>query len=127
MRQRLFALAFIAGIPAVAATCESLAMLGRPNTTITAAETVTGGSFKPAIGAAIEHLPAFCRVAGVIKPVSDSEILFEVWLPSSDWNGKFYGVGNGGFAGSITFPGLASAPNAVVSRVATPFLNSSNV
>jgi hypothetical protein len=109
MGHRLFMLALMAGIPAAAATCESLATLGRPNTTITTAESVTGGSFKPPMGPAMENLPAFCRVAGVIKPASDSEIMFEVWLPSSGWNGKFYGVGNGGFAGSIAFPGLAPA------------------
>src|SRR5580704_2033521 len=108
MEHRLFMLAVFAGIPAAAATCESLATLGRANTTITTAESVTSGSFKAPTGPAMEKLPAFCRVAGVIKPSSDSEILFEVWMPSSAWNGKFYGVGNGGFAGLITFPGLAS-------------------
>ena len=109
MRLRILASVLFVAIPAAAATCESLATLGRPNTTITAAESVTRGSFKPPMGPAMEKLPAFCRVAGVIKPASDSEIMFEVWMPSSGWNGKFYGVGNGGFAGSITFPGLASA------------------
>ena len=109
MRHRLFASVLFVAIPAAAATCESLATLGRSNTTITTAESVTSGSFKPAVGGAMDKLPPFCRVAGVIKPVNDSEILFEVWMPSSGWNGKFYGVGNGGFAGSITFPGLASA------------------
>ena len=108
MTNRLLAFAMIAGIPAAAATCESLATLTRPGTTITTAEAVTGGTFKPPVGGAIDKLPDFCRVAGVISPASDSEIKFEVWLPSSGWNGKFYGVGNGGFAGSITFPGLAS-------------------
>src|ERR1700737_2073574 len=109
MGRRLLAFVMIIGIPAAAATCESLATLGRAGTTITTAESVAGGSFKPPGGGAIEKLPAFCRGAGVIKPSSDSEIAFEVWLPSSGWNGKFQGVGNGGFAGSITFPGLASA------------------
>jgi hypothetical protein len=109
MGRHLLAFMMIIGIPAAAATCESLSTLGRQGTTITTAESVTGGSFTPPVGAAIERLPAFCRVSGVIKPSSDSEIMFEVWLPSTGWNGKFYGVGNGGFAGSITFPGLASA------------------
>jgi len=53
-----------------------------------------------------KNLPAFCRVAGVIKPSSDSVIQFEVWMPSSGWNGRFQGVGNGGFAGSINYVGL---------------------
>jgi feruloyl esterase len=37
-----------------------------------------------------------------LKPTSDSLIKMEMWLPPAEkWNGKFMGVGNGGFAGSI--------------------------
>jgi feruloyl esterase len=47
-------------------------------------------------------IPARCRVQLVLKPTSDSLINMELWLPPADkWNGKFMGVGNGGFAGSI--------------------------
>ena len=94
-----------------AATCEGLAELKLPNTTITAAQTVAVGAFAPPTGSAAPYkeLPAFCRVAGVIKPTNDSEIMFEVWMPSANWNGKFHGVGNGGFAGSISYTGLAGA------------------
>jgi feruloyl esterase len=52
-------------------------------------------------------LPAFRRVIGVIKPTSDSDIKFEVWLPIEGWNGNFRGVGNGGFAGSISHVDMA--------------------
>jgi feruloyl esterase len=94
-----------------AATCEGLAELKLPNTTITTAQTVAMGAFSPQSGSAAPYkeLPAFCRVAGVIKPANDSEIRFEVWMPISDWNGKFHGIGNGGFAGSISYAGLAGA------------------
>jgi feruloyl esterase len=94
-----------------AATCEGLAELKLPNTTITAAQSVAMGAFALPTGpaAAYKELPAFCRVAGVIKPTNDSEIKFEVWMPSANWNGKFHGVGNGGFAGSISYTGLAGA------------------
>ena len=27
----------------------------------------------------------------------------ELWLPTGNWNGKFLAVGNGGWAGSISF------------------------
>ena len=74
-------------------------------TTITAASTVAAGGFTPpgppapaSDVARFKKLPAFCRVQGVIRPSSDSHIEFEVWLPSSGWNGKYLGVGNGGFA-----------------------------
>jgi hypothetical protein len=94
-----------------AATCEGLADLKLPNTTITLAQSVDAGAFAPPTGspAPYKDLPAFCRVAGVIKPTNDSEIKVEVWLPSANWNGKFHGVGNGGFAGSISYMGLAGA------------------
>jgi Tannase and feruloyl esterase len=92
-----------------AATCEGLADLKLPNTTITTAQSVAAGAFTPVTGLATPYkeLPAFCRVAGVIKPTSDSEIKFEVWMPIANWNGKFQGIGNGGFAGSISYAGPA--------------------
>jgi feruloyl esterase len=92
-------------VPAVA--CERLADQRLPNTTITAAQAVTSGSFTPPGSTnAITNLPPFCRVAGVIAPTSESQILFEVWLPLQNWNGKFAGVGNGGWAGVISFGAL---------------------
>ena len=55
-------------------------------------------------------LPAFCRVAMTLTPSSDSDIRIEVWLPdSSTWNGKFEAVGNGGWAGTISYPAMAAA------------------
>jgi len=47
------------------------------------------------------NIPAHCRVLLDLKPSSDSLIKMELWLPTQNWNGKFMGVGNGGFAGSI--------------------------
>lgn len=96
-----------------AATCEELARLRLSNTVITLAESVSAGSFKPPTfpgagpgipAAAYAGLPAFCRVAGTIKPTPDSDIRFEVWMPTTaNWNGKFIGVGNGVWAGSISY------------------------
>jgi hypothetical protein len=92
-----------------AATCQSLTTLALPNTGITLAQTVAAGSFSPPTGQPLTNLPSFCRVAGVIRPVPESDIQFEVWIPSADWNGKFYGIGNGGYAGSIGYGALANA------------------
>src|SRR5215831_10843071 len=91
--------------------CESLSGLTLPDTKITVAQGLPAGSFTPPGDKAIDNLPAFCRVAGVITPSADSNIRFEVWLPASGWNHKFQGAGNGGFAGSISYStgGLASA------------------
>jgi len=103
-------LALLFCIPAAlaAASCESLAALPLLNTTLSA-QSVAASGFKLPNGRAIPNLPAFCRVRGVIKPSSDSEIHFEVWLPSENWSGRFEGIGNGGFAGSISMGGLAAA------------------
>src|SRR4030088_464185 len=103
------ALAVPAALLADGTKCESLAAVALPNTTITVAESRAPGEFTPPGGKPIVKLPAFCRVAGSIKPSSDSDIRFEVWLPSSGWNGKFQGIGNGGYAGAISFGGLADA------------------
>jgi hypothetical protein len=99
--------------PANAAECERLAGLKLAHTEITVAQSVAAGAFKlpegagmggpPAPPDAYAHLPAFCRVAGTLRPTGDSDIRFEVWLPTSHWNGKFVGVGNGVWAGSITY------------------------
>ncbi len=92
------------GAQALTGACERLAARSLPDTTITTAEAVTAGTFTPAGSTnAITGLPPFCRVAGVIAPTRESRILFEVWMPLDKWNGKLAGVGNGGWAGSISF------------------------
>ena len=84
--------------------CSGLAQRSLPDTTISAAQTVTTGSFTPPGSTnLITNLPPFCRVTGVIAPTKDSQILFEVWMPLEKWNGKFAGVGNGGWAGVISY------------------------
>jgi feruloyl esterase len=108
--------------PAAAAanSCEGLTSLTLPDTTITLAQSVAAGAFNlpGAIGqnppaalpdVALRDLPAFCRVALSIKPSKDSDVKVEVWMPASGWNGKFMAVGNGGWAGTISFA-LMSAP-----------------
>ena len=103
------AAACLLSAPLEGASCESLASLKLPGAAITVAQPVTEGSFQPPDGVALHNLPALCRVAGVLQPSADSEIHFEVWLPATGWNGKFQGIGNGGFAGSIDYRGLGSA------------------
>ena len=101
----LFVTAIFPGRASAQRSCESLASLSFSGASITSATPVAAGAFKPPPGpgqpAPTYALPAFCRVLGVAKPTSDSEIKFEVWLPASGWNGKFEQVGNGGFAGTI--------------------------
>jgi feruloyl esterase len=98
-----------------AAPCERLTSLSFPDATITRAETVAAGRFVNPGGTpspAFATLPAFCRVTAVLKPSSDSHIEMELWLPVDNWNGKFQAVGNGGWAGLISYgvpPGASLA------------------
>ena len=86
------------------ADCAKLKDAQLPNTTITTAQAITTGSFTPPGSQnAMSNLPPFCRVAGTIAPTVESDIRFEVWLPLDNWNGKFAGVGNGGWAGTISY------------------------
>ena len=94
-----------------AASCSALAAgLQLKNATITEAVEVPAGGFKlPGPAAAwgpaedFSALPAFCRVAGTIRPTADSDIRMEVWMPLAGWNGKYVGGGNGVWAGSIAY------------------------
>ena len=54
-------------------------------------------------------LPAYCRVAARLSPEPGSDIRMEVWLPLAAWDGRLSASGNGGFAGSIEYAGLATA------------------
>jgi feruloyl esterase len=84
-------LALLLAGTSAATPCEGLKALSLPQTSITTANFVAAG---PAI-------PAYCRVTMVLAPSSDSAIKVELWMPAENWNGKFLGVGNGGWGGSI--------------------------
>jgi hypothetical protein len=102
------ALALFASLPVSAATCSDLATLLLPHASVTAAQSVPAGTFTSG-DSPVKVAVAFCRVAVDLKPSEDSDIRVEIWLPASRWNGKFQGIGNGGFAGSIDFNALAGA------------------
>jgi hypothetical protein len=87
--------------------CTALPELVLPHVTVDEAHLVPGGS------AGARSLPAYCRVMGVSRPTSDSEIRFELAVPVGEaWNGRYLQVGNGAFAGRIPeadiLEGLAS-------------------
>lgn len=96
-------------------SCDALSSLKLENTTITFAQVVAAGAFALPGGredfpnaTGYKNIPAFCRVRADIHPSKDSDIKIEVWMPA-EWNGKYQGQGNGGFAGTIDYSGLASA------------------
>src|SRR5690348_11851420 len=51
----------------------------------------------------------YCRVTAVLTPSTDSHIEMEARLPLDGWNRKFLGVGNGGWAGSISTAAMDAA------------------
>jgi Tannase and feruloyl esterase len=61
-----------------------------------------------------------CRVAGTVKPGANSNVHFEVWIPTDgSWNGKYQQIGNGGFAGSISTTNIANAVSRGYAAAAT--------
>jgi feruloyl esterase len=92
--------------------CEALAALALPHTKVTKAQFVAAGALtipNAGRGAALfAQLPSLCRVTAVLTPSPDSNIQMEIWLPAENWNGKFLAVGNGGWAGTISFDAMAA-------------------
>ena len=105
----LFEAATAAAPPSAGTACANLAALTIPGVTIRAATLMAAGNFTPQGARQEIALPAFCRVEAVARPTTDSEIKFEVWIPPAEaWNGKFAGVGNGGYMGSISYAAMAT-------------------
>lgn len=102
----LFALTLAS--PGWASSCEDLAALKLPATTIERAEAVPAGGFAALGPLRRPDLPAFCRVVAAVRAAPDSDVQVEVWLPQTRWNGVFHGNGNGGFGGMLAsgYPGM---------------------
>ena len=133
----LFVLPFAATIAAAQTPCDQL-KLSLTGTTIKSIDSVAAGPFQapaaepdlagqtPAVPAPAAPgrgrggaggrgavppaaVPAYCRVQMVLTPSSDSHIEAAVFLPIENWNGKLQVVGNGGWAGTISYPQMAAA------------------
>jgi feruloyl esterase len=101
----LFIIAAVLVNPALAATCSELGRLQIETVTISTVEAKAASSLEQRRGSSLS-LPPHCRIAAVLSPSDDSHIEMELWMPD-DWNGKFLAVGNGGWAGSISFSAMA--------------------
>jgi feruloyl esterase len=123
----LFTIAACGSVPVFGASaCENVTALRLPNVRITAAEQVAAGEFvsplPPIKGKqpqSFKNLPAFCRVAATLTPSGDSEIKIEVWLPENGWNGNLQSVGNGAWAGTISYPAMGTALTAGYATAST--------
>jgi tannase/feruloyl esterase len=114
MRTVAAALALVVCVHASAAnsTCEDLGKFPLAGGKITAAVRVAANDTiaTKLMNTAVPATVAFCRVAATLTPTSDSTILAELWLPEADkWNGKFLGVGNGGFGGAVPIGDMRGA------------------
>src|SRR5437870_424722 len=99
---------------ATAVTCETLITVPLQDGVITSAVSVPGPTFTGPDGRTYQEVRPFCRVTATLTPTSDSLINVEVWMPISDWNLRFEGTGNGGYAGNIALdvPEMIAAVNA---------------
>lgn len=91
--------------------CEALATVAVESGRVTAAAWVPGPTYVTPTGQTLTDLPPFCKVSVVATPTPDSLVNIEVWLPTSAWNGRFQGIGNGGYAGTMAagMPAMAVA------------------
>lgn len=102
MRALVVALVAGAASPVMAADCASLRNLVIPGATVTAAAVVT------VLDGGITLKAPACRVLVTARPSADSDVRIAVVIPEgAAWNGKFAQVGNGGFAGKISWGQMA--------------------
>ena len=108
---------FAIATPAMGKDCGDLASLVLTDGKVTAATLEPAGNFQeppsdvplpPGVaGAAYKDLPDFCRVQVTMTPTKDSDIRVEIWLPATGWNGKLVGIGNGVWAGQLSYSQMA--------------------
>jgi feruloyl esterase len=68
-------------------SCDSLARVGLPNTTIESAEVDRAN-------------PGICRVTAITThPPAGDKVRIWIGIPTANWNGRFLAVGGGGFVG----------------------------
>ena len=90
--------------------CDKLIDLKLPSVEVTSAIFLAAGTVATGIGNTPPiDMPARCIVKAIARPTSDSEIKIEIWLPATNWNGKYMQTGNGGWAGAIPTSSLANA------------------
>jgi feruloyl esterase len=126
----LYALPLAAVLGVAQTPCDQL-KLSLPDTTVTSIQFIPPGPFvAPVVAPAPEEtppvagrggpraggrggpavpVPAYCRVMMVLAPSSDSHIEAAMFLPTENWNGKLQIVGNGGWAGTVSYPAMAAA------------------
>jgi feruloyl esterase len=90
-----------------------------PDVTVVTVSPQTSGSYPvPGTSTTLTGLPAFCEVALAQADGHGNTINITVWLPS-DWNGRFEGVGGGGYSCGVSYPALGTAIQAGYASAST--------
>src|SRR5215467_4596309 len=104
-----------ASVTPPAVPCGGLTSLALANTVVdSAVDTPAGSVPAPFPGAPPTPVPETCRVhATVTSPGVNDQIGIDVWMPVTGWNGRFQGVGGGGYS--------TGSPNSLARPVASGF------
>lgn len=94
-------------MPAAGGRCRIERLQPPPGVELVEAQQLAAGPFVAPDGTRT-IIPETCRIRGIARPTPASRIGFELWLPATGWNGRYYQLGNGGFAGNIHLPSLAA-------------------
>lgn len=114
------AVGLLPGALAAPERCASLQTLVLADARVVRAQHAVAGRFTPPQGAAFQVNRPHCRVEIVATPTPASDIRIEVWLPdAAQWNGRFWGLGNGAFGGQIPHRSLGVRVAAGYAVVAT--------
>ena len=95
---------------AAPAPCQAIAAERFPDTTvISAADIPPGTRFVDPNQGPVANGVEICRVGATVSTTPGEHVGIELWLPRSGWNGRFEGLGSGGFGGSISYAELVPA------------------
>jgi len=99
---------FAAGSARSADKDDCAALTTRSARSAITATIVENGMAPAAPGRAAVRLPVYCRVTGILRPVSGSQIGLEVWLPlPGNWTGRLQMFGNGGYSSDLPIGQMA--------------------
>ena len=95
---------------ATEASCNRLAGRQFVNTTLGVVIDVPAGTrFVDPNQGSVTTTVELCRVVATVSTQPGEHVGIELWLPRAGWNGRFLGLGSGGFGGSISYAELVPA------------------
>ncbi|KIK57117.1 hypothetical protein GYMLUDRAFT_229814 [Collybiopsis luxurians FD-317 M1] len=104
----LFLLASVASISAFDCSVDALQEAIGSEGTVVLAQTVEQNGTFTVNTTSVTNLPALCAAEFNVSTSSVSSYLFGIFLPTDSWNGRFLAVGNGGYAGTISWASMGT-------------------